>query len=77
MTFEKASDDTTTVTTVTYWSYYITIVKNYCYDSTITIITKPIIQELYLMGCGGLTFEKASDNAVRNGPADQRTEFSK
>ena len=29
------------------------------------------------MGCGGLTFEKASDNAVQNGPADQRTEFSK
>ena len=34
-------------TTVTYWNYYITIIKNYCYVSTITIITKPIIHEYY------------------------------
>ena len=34
-------------TIVTYWNYYITIIKNYCYVSTITIITKPIIQEYY------------------------------
>ena len=35
--------------TTTYWS--ITIIKNYCYYATITIITKTIIQELLYYYC--------------------------
>ena len=54
-------------TTITYWNYYITI----------TIITKTIIQELYLNRVWRLDIRKSEWQCRKNRPTDQITQFSK
>ena len=48
-------------TTVTYWNYYKTI----AIIQLLLLLLKLLFKNFIWIECGGLTFEKASDNAVR------------